>query len=257
MNVLDGVSLHARTGVAARREEGGRLAGQRSAWRDGGFFGRLPASLVLTLQRETRVREAVRGQVIFEEGDPAEGLYSVCSGLVKLTKAGPSGRQVILRLAGPGELLGYRAVLAGVPYMATALAAVPTVLCRMGPAGLQEILRVIPDAARRLARLLATDLGTAEARLLDFVDRPAEARLAHILLWLKNTCGAPVAGGIRLAVTLTRRDLADLAGMAEETAIRALSDLRRRGAVILPGHEIVLRDLRLLAQMAQEVLPAG
>src|SRR3989338_9543222 len=70
-----------------------------------------------------------KGQVVFYEGNQAYGLYCVFSGRMKLYKTGVDGKQQIMRIAGPGDLLGYRSLFADEPYHATAEALEDATIC--------------------------------------------------------------------------------------------------------------------------------
>ncbi|MBL7684426.1 MAG: cyclic nucleotide-binding domain-containing protein, partial [Deltaproteobacteria bacterium] len=90
------------------------------AVRFGGVLCALKEEPLLELDHHKTVNRYKKGQIIFYEGNEPFGLYCINAGRVKLYKSGEEGRNQIVRIAGPGDLLGYRSLFAEEPYQATA-----------------------------------------------------------------------------------------------------------------------------------------
>lgn len=139
-------------------------------------------------------------------------------------KATPAGRQLILGLCGPGDPIGAVAVYDSRPYPATATTLVETVCLRTGRNALFRLLETHPTLARGLLAGLSQRLGELVRRLSEVAGDRVEARLARLFLDLAERHGQPAtAGGLRIALPLSRQDLADLCGTTIETAVRVLS----------------------------------
>lgn len=189
-----------------------------------------------------------RGDYLWHAGDEPQALLVVRSGLVKLVQPVPHGRSAICGLLGAGSPLGELALVKGVPFSISAIAATTSVsVCAIARA---EAL----NALRRDSALSLNLLCTLEARLALLHDKidvlsagSVEARLATLLLKLYEQFGDDFEDGTsRIPVPLSRQELADLVSTSFETAIRVLSRWERAGAVSTDPDGFTLRDLALL-----------
>lgn len=167
--------------------------------------------------------ELARGEVLYRRGDPADSVYRVEAGLLKLFVDTASARERILGLAGPGDLIG----------------------------AVNSQAELFTENAEALSRsvkleLLATDASLApELRLaalkrqqeqliqvLEYAELPVPARLARTLARLAERFGQPQAGGaVRLTLPLTHDNLAAIVGAARETTSFTLAEMRRAGVI--------------------------
>ncbi len=208
-----------------------------------GFFSTLSARKLAILTAGKRTVIYKKRQVIFYEGNQPFGLYCIFSGLVKVFKTcEDKGHRQIVRLAGGGELLGYRALLAEEPYAATAEAVADSEICFIEKAGIMETLAEEPAASSWVMKKLSRDLRVAEEKERDLVLKDARHRMAELLLLLDSAYGVNVAGKRRLKMMLTREEMAEIIGVATETAIRLLHELQKDRLLSLEAHAIVLVD---------------
>ncbi len=215
-----------------------------------GVFSDLSREDVRVLARARSANTYRRRSVIFYEGNPSLGMFCVHAGRVKIYNHGPDGHQQIVRLARDGDLLGYRALLAGEPYAATAEVLEEAVICFIDKAPALDLVRRNPGVALRLLAVVSRDLRVAEQRVLDLIQKPVAGRVAGLLLELQRGFGERGPAGVRLDIDLTREELAEMIGTTAESLIRTLSDLRSRGLVALDGHHITLRDPAALARLS-------
>lgn len=193
-----------------------------------------------------------RGQTIFHAGAPAHALYVVRSGLVKVFRTWRGGEEQVLRLLGPGELIGYRPLLANEPYHASALAVEDSRLCIIPAATLRELLRDEPALALELLAKLALELRTAEEQMMDLLHRPVRQRAARLLLvLLENNRSAPDPATLHSA-HLRRQDMARMIGTTPETLSRVLRAFAQRGIVAVARDRVCVRDHALLHKVAGE-----
>ncbi|MDN5202077.1 Crp/Fnr family transcriptional regulator [Fulvivirgaceae bacterium BMA10] len=190
-----------------------------------------------------------KGQVIFYDNHFPYCLYCIHDGKVKVTKMGDQGKEQIVRLAGPGDLLGYRAVLSGEKYRGSAIAIEDSYICALSKDKFFELLENNPKLSINTIQLLTKDLRQSEQKLASVVQKTVKERLAETLLMLKERFGVS-SGGTILDVHLTRREIGDIAGMTTETVIRTLSDFNKEKIVRLNGKKIELLDIPRLALMA-------
>ena len=95
--------------------------------------------------------------VIFNEGQQSKAVFVVCEGQLKLTSTSREGRTMILRLSGPGDLLGLSAILNELPYEVTAETLEPTVLKSVRRADFLEFLRAYGEIGAKTAQVLAKE----------------------------------------------------------------------------------------------------
>lgn len=190
-----------------------------------------------------------KGETIFNEGDKEYGLYCIHKGKVKVYKFGDEGKEQIVRLAGQGDVLGYRSLLSNEPFNASAKALEDSVICRIRKSKFLDVLENNPAMAHKTIQLLTQDLKDAEQKLVNITQKPVVERVAEALLILKEKFGLK-ADGKTLDVVLTRREIGNLVDIATETTIRALADLNKTSAINLNGKFIEITDVHELANLA-------
>lgn len=181
----------------------------------------LPAEAIQTYP----VRELSKGDVLYLVGDPADTVYRIVEGLLKLSVTIASGKERILAVAGPGEPVG--AIAADQPrYLENASALSPRVRVRTVPRWDAEQL-----LDHELARATGAQLVRAYQALED-AELPVPARLARALLRLGGRFGTSSDdGSIRLTLPLTHENFAAMVGAARETTTAVLGEMRDEGVI--------------------------
>lgn len=190
------------------------------------------------------VRDYPRGSTIFREGEPCQGLYCTYSGLIKLYRTSLHGEIQIVRLIAGLHVVGHRSLLAQEPMSATAVALRDTQLCFIDVRTVQQCLALDPALGLNLARLLARELGQAETRLFSLACHNTRARLARLLLDIRQEDG--------FAVELTRMEMGQIIGASPESVSRTLQELVRRGALRLMKRKIALENPQILEDCAHD-----
>jgi len=189
---------------------------------------------------------------IFFEGDPSSWLGVVLEGRVKMIKHAENGKDVVLDLIAPGEMLGEIAAFNGEPYPATARAMEPTVVASIHQDDYVRLLKQYPALALRAIEELGRRLREAQETIKSMAVERVERRIARILLKLAATTGSSNEDGIVIELPLTRQDIAEMAGTTVETAIRTLSKFRKKGLIqTKQGRVIILRPHQLV-RIAEE-----
>lgn len=189
-------------------------------------------------------------QVVFYEGNTPYGLYCIASGKIKIYKSDPQGHQQIVRLAGSGDILGYRCLLGEEPYAATAETIEEADICFVDKRTFFHVLDTHPVTAFRVLSVLARDLGKAEAKMVDLVHKNIRERLAELFLAFQVKYGQKAKNGVRLNITLTREELAELIGTTQESVIRLISEFKQDGLIEVDGRNITLLNLKKLTETA-------
>lgn len=167
--------------------------------------------------------------VVEEEGKP-RNLYVVCAGRLKVVVSSESGHSLLLRIAGPGDVIGLAAVLRNVPYEASAESLEPCRLKRISQAAFLEFMHSHAQVSQNCANEAAAEYQQAliSARRLA-LSGSAAARLANTLIeWARpRDLHAPA----RFAMTLTHEELGSMAGITRETTSRLLARFEREGLI--------------------------
>lgn len=226
----------------------GRCAVCRS--RPAGFACGLNPRVQAAVDAE-RVTQAYRsGQTVFLAGTPASALYVIHSGQVKIFRSGPGGEVQVIRVLGPGEILGYRPLLANEPYASGAEAVEDSTLCVIPAALVRDLLRDMPEFAIELLAKLARELRVSEDLMMGLLHHPVRQRAARLLLaLLEDNRHAPEPMILRTR-HLRRQDMARMIGTTPETFSRVLRDFCQRGMVALSRDHIRIRDTDLLKKVA-------
>ncbi len=223
---------------------------------------KIPLFSHLTARERCKIGEEVvearygKGQFIFREGDPADSFHILMEGSVKCVRTLPDGKEVTLKVLMPGDLFCCdAAVLDGAPHPGSAKPMGGVSVLRLSKKAYYDLLRRNPDAALEVIEYLGRRLNEAQenAKLLA-LDR-AEQRMASLLIKLAARAGVRETDGIRLTVRLTRQDLADMAGIAVETATRIMGQFKRARLVRGTAKRLVIQDQDRLERLAQTPCP--
>lgn len=202
------------------------------------------------LRRDGRVIQLRRGQALFVEGDRAERVFLLERGWVILSCVGPGGREVVLAVSGPGDIVGELSALDGRPRSATAVAAedVEAVV-----ASSDVLTRALDDlgAAHELIGVLAARLRDDTRKLVDFATLSTLGRIAWRLLELADRFGERVPEGVTVSLPLSQDQLASWCGASREAAVRALRALRTLGIISTARRHVIIWDMEGLRRQAQ------
>ncbi|MGX5818074.1 Crp/Fnr family transcriptional regulator [Chitinophaga lutea] len=190
-----------------------------------------------------------KGQDIFQEGAHPYGIYIINTGKVKLSHSGDEGREQIIRLVKPGDMIGYKALISNEPYTATATVLEESAVCFIPREVFLQVLQKDTALSLHMMQIVTNELRRAEVKITHLAQKPVRERLAETLLTLKETYGLE-ADDQTINVTLSREEIANLVGTATESAIRLLSEFRKEKVIDLSGKKIRILQLQKLIHMA-------
>ena len=190
-----------------------------------------------------------KGQIIFYEGNHPLGIYCIYSGKAKIHKLGEGGKEQIVRFSKKSDILGYRAVLSGEPYSASATALEDTKVCLITKQSFQALLQENINFSMKSIQILSNDLKKAEEKLLNMAQKPVRERVAEALLVLRD-CFGYQEDGVTINTKILRREVGSLAGTSTETAIRMISEFNKDGFIEIKGKEIAIVNLAKLIKTA-------
>ncbi|MCI2430745.1 Crp/Fnr family transcriptional regulator [Candidatus Acetothermia bacterium] len=239
-----------RVVLQAKHPKGPLICGSEGCAGCSWIFQGLSESDQQELQKLMRPVRYEADETIFHEGAPAFGFFIICQGQVKLVKQGSGAKRQILKIIGPGELLGEENIFNGKAHGASARTLEPTSARFVKREEFLDFLKRHPQVALQLAEKIARELQGFQAKLIEVAYEGCRARLARILLALAREYGAEEKEGLRITAKLTRNDLAEMAGISTETAIRTLTELEERRLIRLERRKICILDQDGLEELA-------
>jgi CRP/FNR family transcriptional regulator, cyclic AMP receptor protein len=218
--------------------------------RSAGYFCQLPPSSLRAIESVKFTTAFPSGALLFVEGQQPKGFFILCKGRVKLTMSSRDGRNLTVRIIEAGETLGMPAALLGKPYETSAETLEPCQVNFVRREELLRLLRLYPDLAVRIATELSSDQqATCEQVRALGLSRSAAEKIARLLLdW--SARGQKTEQGIRIYVTLTHEQIAEVVGISRETVTRTLSEFRRRSLIATRGPALFIRDKAALQALA-------
>ncbi|MCO5948194.1 Crp/Fnr family transcriptional regulator [Mucilaginibacter flavidus] len=188
-----------------------------------------------------------KGEVIFSEGQAVTGIYFVYSGTAKVHKKWGNYKELIIRFATDGSILGHRGLGSKMVYGVSATAVEPLVVCFVDIKFFEASLKTNNDLSYKLMVLFAEELDISERKMRDLAHMPVKGRVAQALLSLGEQFGLNKDGCINLE--LSRQDLAAFAASTYETVFRVIIELTKEDLVTVNGKQIRIIDRKKLAEL--------
>ena len=214
------------------------------------FLDGLPGPSRRATLAQARRRSLALGEILFRQDEPAEALFLVETGRLKLTQLTAEGRQVIVRIVGPGEVFAAMAVLDGKAYPFTAEAVEEGEVLAWPRSVLSELFRQHPEFQAGVLAVVGAHARETLDRFRELATEPVPQRLARALLRLVPLGDQCCADGIFLE-GITQQQLADLAATTLYTVSRVLSQWESEGLVETGRGKIRIRSRQRLSELAE------
>jgi CRP-like cAMP-binding protein len=190
-----------------------------------------------------------KGELIFEEGEVTNGIYCVKDGVCKLSKLSSNGKDQIVKLVKPGELLGQRSMISDEPANLSAVALEDMEVCFIPKTEILQFFNQNNNFSMSVMKTICGDLKDADDHMVSLAQKSVKERLAATLIYLEETFGNNADGTLRLQ--LSREELAGMIGTATESCIRLLSELNKSNLIELIGKRIKITDKNKLSRLAE------
>lgn len=189
-------------------------------------------------------RRFPKGTPIFSKVDPANALYIIKDGKVRILSLSDKGTETIVHILKEGEIFG-ELLLSEEQRAFTAVAGTDALVTVLSKGSLTELLTAIPTISKNFIRLLSKRLAKVERDFGDFGHTWSYNRLAKVLLRLCEEHGKETPTGTVIPLRLTHEDLANLIGTTRETVTTQMIRFRRRGLVTRQDRFLVVNKARL------------
>ena len=219
---------------------------------DAEFLKSIPYFAGLSLTEIDSVRKLVlekkleRREIVIYEGEPAEAVYFVVSGALKLSKTSAEGKEQILSILRPGDSFNDVPVFDDGPNPASAQAMGPVVLYELSKSDFKTLVQDNTIVSANTITVLAEQVRQLVFLVEDLSFRHVIGRVARILL--------EYADGAAPGARLTQQDMAAMAGTAREVVGRSLKTLEQDSLIKFDRHRIVIIDREALQEMAESPL---
>ena len=189
------------------------------------------------------------GDPLFDEGQPADYVFNVTAGVVKIYKLLADGRRQMTGFLFPGDFLG---LANEKTYAYSAEAVTHTALCRFPRRKLERLLEQYPKMEHRLLAMASHELAVAQEQMLLLGRKTAREKIAFFLLMLSRRAVQRGQNGDPVAVPMTRNDIGDYLGLTTETVSRTITQLKQDGSIsLLQGGKMELVDRAWLEDIAE------
>lgn len=203
---------------------------------ESGFFGTVSDELLRKIARISKAETYDKGDLIFAEDTPCQGMYIVATGAIKIYKIGPDGREHVLHVAEPGDTFGEAAIFLGsVGYPAYAGAVKKSTVIFIPKRALLDLMKEEPDLAFQVLGSLATWNHRLVTKLEVLALKDTSSRLAGYILGHAKKLRT---GGIELDLAIPKQTLAAQLAMSSETLSRLLTRFEAEGLIESEGRHI-------------------
>lgn len=191
-----------------------------------------------------------KGETIFKEGEPVKGIYFVYSGTVKVHKKWGKEKELIIRFAKNGDIIGHRGLGEEIIYPVSGTALESTTVCFVDLDFFKTTLRINNEFTIRLLMFYADELQRSERKMNNLAHMQVKGRVAYSLISLKNKFGVTPEGFID--IILSRQDLASYAGTTYETVFRILNEFTQEAIIAINNKNITILNEALLDNLTKD-----
>ncbi len=183
-----------------------------------------------------------RGDTLFHQGDPADSIFLIKEGSFKLVRVNEDGKEVILHIAGRGEVLGETALFREGTQPAAAIALEEARVCMLSRRSLEQIIRESPDLAMQVIFSLGNRLYATWEQMTELHTGTTLEKVLNLIIRLAGEHGEPCPEGTRIKLRLTQQDIADFVGASRVMVAQALKELTARRYISKEDKYFILKD---------------
>lgn len=191
-----------------------------------------------------KMQQFKKGELLFTEGEEVKGMYFIHSGVAKVHKKWGEDKELIVRFAKKGDIIGHRGLGNDTHYPVSGTAIEPVTVCFIDLDFFKTSLKVNHDLTYQLMLFFAEELQESEKKMRNMAHMPVKGRVANALLKLKDKFGETEDGFV--AITITKQDIASYAGTTYETVFRIINELLEDNAIKVAGKNFGILNAAIL-----------
>jgi CRP-like cAMP-binding protein len=209
------------------------------------IFQDLSKAEMQEMDRTTTMSTCRKGKIFYQPEDTSEVLFILKKGRVQLYRISTEGKKLVVSTIDAGTIFGEMAIIGQRMHNTFAEAVDDCLLCVMSRHDVERLILGKPNVALRIMDLMAKRLHEVEARLEDMAFKSIPARLALLLLRLREDQGDNIYG-------YTHQDLAEAVGTYRETTTQSLNEFKSKGLIEIGRKRIDILDPDGLELIASE-----
>ena len=186
-----------------------------------------------------------KGELLFKEGDEVKGMFFIHSGLIKVHKRWDEEKEMILRFANKGAIVGHRGLGSDTVYPVSGTALASTEVCFIDMDFFTATLKVNHDYMYKLLMFFAAELKESEKRMRNLAHMSTKGRIAYALITLQEKFGKDENG--YLNIVLSRQDLASYTGTTYETLFKMMNEFSTENILRFSEKKIEIMNAKKLA----------
>jgi CRP-like cAMP-binding protein len=196
-----------------------------------------------------KVYRLKKGELLFKEGDEVKGMFFINEGLIKVHKRWDDEKELILRFANKGAIVGHRGLGGDTIYPVSGTALTATKVCFVDLDFFTATLKVNTDYLFELMMFFAEELKESEKRMRNLAHMNAKGRVAYALLTLHKKFGTDEDGFIK--ILLSRQDIASYAGTTYETLFKIMTELAEQSVLKFAEKRIAVINIEKLYKLVE------
>jgi len=200
-----------------------------------------PKVFLATVNHGRKITRYRKAAVVFQQTDPADAVFYIRKGRIKLVVASSDGREAVIAFLGPGEFFGEGCLIGQPRRLATAKAVIDSEVMRVAKAEMMRVLHAEPAFGELFTAYLLTRNSRVEADLVDQLFNSSEKRLARTLLLLANF--GKDGGPQPIPTKISQETLAEIIGSTRSRVNTFMNKFRRLGLIEYNGHVRVTSSL--------------
>jgi CRP/FNR family transcriptional regulator len=203
-------------------------------------FANLKTEELTALARAARRQLYQKGQVVFSQGDPANQMFLLKTGRVKLSKITAEGNEITLDIRKAGDFLGESMLIEDADYPLSALCLEDTLICGFTKAGFEKLILENPNIGLNVIKNLSHRINWLTERVGSFSLTNLEDRLYQVLTQVAREHGVESSRGSQIQFPLTHEDLGFLVGAHRVSITKAMKNLKEAGRILQEGRTLIL-----------------
>lgn len=203
--------------------------------------------LMKLINNEGERKICKKGAYLFREGDPADAVYFVQAGKIRISKVTPDGREITFRVCHQDDFISELRLFCTISSYTVQAKAIEDCICiRIEKGALETELLEDPQLTVDVMKMLGTEYQKNQSKFRDLILHGKKGALYSTLIRMTNTYGVPSQDGILIDLQLTNQELANFCGMSREVVNRLLGELKQEGIVSMSNGNITVHNLQHL-----------
>ena len=204
------------------------------------LFRDLPPSTLMAMSKQAVRYRKHRGEQIFMEGEPADTMFLIKGGRIKLNKLSESGNELILGYRKPGDFIGENILTDTETYPCSAWCQEETLICGFSKEQFNSLILEHPQIGLQIIKNMSERISWLSDQVGSLTVTNIEERLLRVLHNLAREQGQKHARGYILDFAITHEELSFLIGAHRVSVTRALNALKQNGKVIAEGKSLIV-----------------